>query len=34
MNAIDTHFADRDQDRPFIVGIGGTTRPGSSTHSL
>jgi len=36
MNAIDTnfaHFADRDQDRPFIVGIGGTTRPGSSTES-
>ena len=29
MNAIDTHFA----DRPFIVGIGGTTRPGSSTES-
>ena len=29
MNAIDTHLA----DRPFIVGIGGTTRPGSSTES-
>jgi FMN reductase len=31
MNAIDTRFT-REQ-RPFIVGIGGTTRPGSSTES-
>lgn len=33
MNAIDTQFNGRDADRPFIVGIGGTTRPGSSTES-
>jgi FMN reductase len=33
MNALNTHFADADHTRPFIVGIGGTTRPGSSTES-
>jgi FMN reductase len=31
MNAFDTGFTDA--TRPFIVGIGGTTRPGSSTES-
>jgi FMN reductase len=32
MNAINTNFASADR-APFIVGIGGTTRPGSSTES-
>jgi FMN reductase len=31
MNAFDTSLTDA--SRPFIVGIGGTTRPGSSTES-
>jgi len=31
MNAFDTGFSEA--ARPFIVGIGGTTRPGSSTES-
>jgi FMN reductase len=33
MNALNTHLAAKDQPRPLIVGIGGTTRPGSSTES-
>jgi FMN reductase len=33
MNALDTNFAGADRTAPFIVGIGGTTRPGSSTES-
>lgn len=33
MNAMDINFAGTDRTRPFIVGIGGTTRPGSSTES-
>jgi FMN reductase len=33
MNALNTHLADAERARPFIVGIGGTTRPGSSTES-
>jgi FMN reductase len=33
MNALDTQLATRDRSGPFIVGIGGTTRPGSSTES-
>lgn len=33
MNAMDINFAGTDCTRPFIVGIGGTTRPGSSTES-
>jgi FMN reductase len=33
MNARDTSFTDGAQVRPFIVGIGGTTRPGSSTEN-
>jgi len=33
MNALDMSFADAAQGRPLIVGIGGTTRPGSSTES-
>jgi FMN reductase len=32
MNAMETNFA-ANRARPFIVGIGGTTRPGSSTES-
>jgi FMN reductase len=32
MNAMDANFA-ANRARPFIVGIGGTTRPGSSTES-
>lgn len=33
MNALDNNFATAERERPFIVGIGGTTRPGSSTES-
>jgi FMN reductase len=33
MNALDTNFPGTDRTAPFIVGIGGTTRPGSSTES-
>lgn len=33
MNALDNNFAAAERERPFIVGIGGTTRPGSSTES-
>jgi FMN reductase len=33
MNALNTHFAGADRASPFIVGIGGTTRPGASTES-
>jgi FMN reductase len=33
MNALDTNFSGADRAAPFIVGIGGTTRPGSSTES-
>ena len=33
MNALDNNFAAAERERPFVVGIGGTTRPGSSTES-
>lgn len=33
MNALHNNFAAAERERPFIVGIGGTTRPGSSTES-